>query len=148
MEKEVIRSSLTFRTDLIGDLGRSDQIKGYKAESLLKRMIEKNKHIIKQHLYKKYNIYANVYFLHEIYKEKYKRYLKDPESRKYILEKYADKMSVIEVLCGRITDLCAQDCIDLLEFYEIDENPIKVIDKIMINYKSELKSLFVYDIEA
>ena len=148
MEEEIIRSSLTFRTDLIGDLGRSDQIKGYKAESILKRMIVKNKHIIKKHLYLKHNIHANVYFLHEVYKEKYKRYLKDLESRKYILEKYADKMSVIEVICGRITDLSAQDCISLLEFYESKNNPIAVIDKIMINYKSELKSLFVYDIEA
>ena len=149
MEEDIVRSgSLSFRNDLIGDYERSDKMKGYKAESFLKKVIVENKHIIKQHLYKKYHIHANVYFLNETHKEKYKRYLKDSESKKYILEKYAEKMSVIEVICGRITDLPSQDCISLLENYETNRDPIELIDKIMRNYKSDLKSLFVYDNET
>ena len=146
MEEKTIYSGLTFRTDLIGDLGRSNKIQGFKAEALLKRIIVEHRHNLKRYLYKRYRLHANVYILHENYKEKYKKYLKDKEARKYILEKYADKISIVDILCGRITDLCAKDCIELLEYYESNEDIYLLIDKIMSNYKTELKSLFVYDI--
>lgn len=149
---EIKVDSIRVRSDLIGDFEKTDKLKGYAAECFLKKLLKSHEQEVLDYLQEKWGFAPYIQYLPNIYVKKYKKYLRDKEARQYIYEKYAEKQSTVDILCGRLTDLDAAECIKLKEKYEseqfLSDRPAdyKLIDRILTNYEAELRLLVPNDI--
>lgn len=140
MEESVLSGFTT--NYIIGECEPNDKLRGFKAESFLKRVLRENDAPITTYLMQKYNIAPFKYQLPNTLQEKYRRFLADKDARQHILDKYAEKLSVVDMLCFRLVDLDAKGCIKLLEDFKQNQNVTSLVDNIVADYKNELKTMF------
>jgi len=142
---EDVKGIMKVRSDVIGEMEGTDKLIGYKAEMWLKKVLKENEEFLVKYLCEKYDLVESTYYLLDEYKTKYKKYLQDREARIHILEKYGTKQTLLEVVCSRVTDLSAQDCLRIKEKFESGCSLKKLVDLITVNYASELKLILQND---
>lgn len=138
--------NISVRSDLIGDYSPKDNLLGYKAEMFLKRILRSKEEELTQYLVDRYNLARFSYYLQPRFMKKYKRYLIDTDAKQYILEKYGEKQSLMDIVVFRVTDLPAKECLRLKEDFEETNNYKKLAAEVVGNYLTELRLILpVYD---
>lgn len=144
-------NSIKVRTDLVGDYDKRDSLKGFKAECFLKKVLKQNEEIVLERC-KHWGLAPFIQYLANNYVVKYAKYLKDKEARQHIYEKYAEKQSTVDILCGHLSDLSAEECLKLekeLHLFEkaMDSNDsvISLVDTIISNNLEKLKAIIPDD---